>query len=245
MADSSSTSQSAPRYLNPFVVDEPVREPVVDGGLHLYLPDAAEPRPAIVFVHGGPIRPDMKPKDWPVFRGYGSLAARLGLVGVAFDHPFFGIEQMSAARGEVQRVLSVMREDDRVDPDRIALWAFSGAGLLSGPLVAGPPAWLRAVALTYPDCRGDDDDPDWPMTLAGAVEHAADLPILLTRVGREEPDLADAVEEFVAAARKASANLTVIDVPDGVHGFDHAGATTESAAAVREAMAWMDDAVTR
>jgi acetyl esterase/lipase len=230
---------STPRYLNEFIVEEPVREPIDDGGVHWYLPDAPERRPAVVFVHGGPVRPEMSPKDWPVYRGYASMAARHGLVGVAFNHPFHGIEQMRAAAGEIARVLTEVREHDRVDPHRIGLWAFSGAGLFAGRFLDGPSEWLRALALTYPDCRRDDEDDDWPTTLAEAVEHSSDLPILLTRVGREESDLAGAVEEFVQAARGAAANLTVIDVPDGEHGFDHSIPTEEAQAAVVAAMTWM------
>jgi acetyl esterase/lipase len=235
MADTEDT----PRYLNPFIVDEPARDPVADGGVHWYLPDPAERRPAVVFVHGGPVQPDMSPKDWPVYRGYGSMAARRGLVGVAFNHPFLGIEQMRAAAGEIERVLGLVREHDRVDPDRIGLWAFSGAGLFAGRFIDGPAGWLRAVALTYPDCRRDGEDDDWPTTLAEGVEQSSDLPILLTRVGREEPDLAEAVEEFVQAADGAAANLTVIDVPHGEHGFDHSEPSDEAQAAVHAAMDWM------
>jgi acetyl esterase/lipase len=230
---------STPRYLNPFVVDGPAREPAADGGVHWYLPDAAEPRPAIVFVHGGPVRSDMSPRDWPVYRGYGSMAARRGLVGVAFNHPFLGIEQMPAAAGEIERVLGLVRAHDRVDPGRIGLWAFSGAGLFAGRFLESPAPWLRGVALSYPDCRRDDEDENWPTTLAEAVEQSSDIPILLTRVGREEVDLAGAVEEFVQAAQGAAANLTVIDVPDGEHGFDHSEPTEEAQAAVVAAMDWM------
>jgi dienelactone hydrolase len=235
---------STPRYLRPFVVDEAVREPTADDGADLYLPDESRRRPAIVFLHGGPVRPEATPKEWPVYRGYGSLAARLGLVAAAFNHPFHDIEHLHDAAAEVERVLGLVRRSERVDPDRVGIWAFSGAGLFAGRFIGHPPEWLRAVALTYPDCRRDDD-PDWPTTLADAVEHSADLPILLTRVGREQPDLAAAVEEFVKAARGAAADLTVLDVPDGEHGFDHSEPTSAARTAVLEAMAWMVDRLTR
>ena len=209
-----------------------------------YLPDGLERLPAIVFVHGGPVRPEATPKEWPVYRGYGSMTARLGLVGVAFNHPFHDVDRMDDAGAEVARVLGLVRRHERVDPDRIGLWAFSGAGLFAGRFVDHPPQWLRAVALTYPDCRRDDD-PDWPTSLAEAVEHSSDLPILLTRVGREQPDLAEVVEELVQSARGAAANLTVIDVPHGDHGFDHAEPTDQSRAAVEDAMAWMASTLRR
>src|SRR5687768_12474003 len=77
-------------FLSPFVL--PVvevarrREGIVD----IYTPLGADhlPRPAIVFIHGGPLPPELqpKPRDWPVFTGYGSFAASRGVVGVTLDH---------------------------------------------------------------------------------------------------------------------------------------------------------------
>jgi alpha-beta hydrolase superfamily lysophospholipase len=46
----------------------------------------------------------------------------------------------------VQRV----RDDARIDGDRVAIWAFSGGGMLTGSWLAHSPSWLRCVALTYP-----------------------------------------------------------------------------------------------
>jgi acetyl esterase/lipase len=43
--------------------------------------------PAIIFVHGGPISPEMMaPREWGVFRSYGELAAASGLAAVVFNH---------------------------------------------------------------------------------------------------------------------------------------------------------------
>src|SRR5690348_890205 len=75
-------------YLNPFVLSVETRPAERRGTVDLYLPDATQPQPAIVFVHGGPlpepVRP--RPRDWPVYQAYGSMAAAAGLVGVTVDH---------------------------------------------------------------------------------------------------------------------------------------------------------------
>src|SRR5512145_3121435 len=52
------------------------------GGRPLKMPAGAR-RPAIVFIHGGPLPPGddpamPKPKDWGVYRSYGQLAAASG-----------------------------------------------------------------------------------------------------------------------------------------------------------------------
>lgn len=58
---------------------------------------------------------------------------------------------------------------------------------------------------------------------------------MLTRVGRERPPVADTVEAFILAARACGARLTVVDVPNGRHGFDMVDHTDESRDAVRQA----------
>jgi hypothetical protein len=60
--------------------------------------------------------------------------------------------------------------------------------------------------------------------------------VVLTRVGLERPELAEAVEEFVTAAGKAHANLEIVDVQGGHHGFDIIDRTDESRAAEREGL---------
>ncbi|MGP2441122.1 hypothetical protein [Streptomyces sp. JW3] len=44
--------------------------------------------------------------------------------------------------------------------------------------------------------------------------------MVLTRVGRELPEIAATVEAFRTAARAGGTALEVIDVPDGHHGFE-------------------------
>ena len=120
------------------------------------------------------------------------------------------------------------------DGDRVALWFFSGGSLLCADWLRDPPAWLRVVALTYPvlaPLPGWPDDPRFrPVE---AVASAGDLPIVLTRVGRENPAIAEGVEAFVAAAGKA--RLTIVDVPDGQHGFDYLDDDDASRAAIGRA----------
>jgi len=68
------------------------------------------------------------------------------------------------------------------------------------------------------------------------VTSAGDLPIVLTRVGRERPQVAATVDEFTGAAGRCGARLEIIDVPGGQHGFDMLDHTDESRQAVRRAL---------
>ena len=129
-----------------------------------------------------------------------------------------------------------MRADPRIDAGRIALWFFSGGGLLLADWLRAPPDWLRCVAASYPLLA---PLPDWNVDQrfrpAEAVGDAGTLPIVLTRVGRERPPIADTVEAFIAAARASQARLEVIDVPHGQHAFDVLDHTDESRTAVENA----------
>jgi hypothetical protein len=192
----------------------------------LYLPDVAagRPGPAVVFVHDG--SDDLTP-------GRGSVVAARGVVGVTVDVDLDGgPDAYERADKQVRTVIDQVRDDRRVDAGRIALWFFADCGLLSAEWLRTPPEWLRCVALTYPLLDVLPDRPAWPRFrpitavevvgvaaaagVAGAMR-AGELPIVLTRVGGEGPEIATAVEAFVATAEAAQADLTIVDVATGRH----------------------------
>lgn len=109
-------------------------------------------RPAVVFVHGGPRPPgvEWRPRDQPVFVGYGSIAAAAGVVGVVLEHHMASLAECAAAADEIAVGLDQVRQLPGVDPNRVALWFFSGSGLLAADWLKHPPAWLTCLALTYP-----------------------------------------------------------------------------------------------
>ncbi len=125
-----------------------------------------------------------------------------------------------------------------MDPGRVVLWFFSGAGLLAGEWLDSRPDWLRAVALTYPLLAtppGVDELVNAAEVIGKHEGGKERLPVLLTRVGRERAELAGPVAEFVSAGGAA---LDIIDVPKGQHGFDMLDHTEESRAAVTKALDW-------
>ncbi|GAA3455105.1 hypothetical protein [Dactylosporangium matsuzakiense] len=164
-----------------------------------------------------------------------------------FDHPLYSPHAYPRAAAQVREAVDRAREHPRVDGDRIALWFFSGGGPLCSDWLRDPPSWLRCVALTYPRLGGPDLEPSFQPTaavrdvgaaaaagVAGAMR-ANGLPIVLTRVGLERPDIAVTVTQFVAEARIAEANLTIIDVPAGQHAFDTLDDTDASRQAITQA----------
>ncbi|MGW7684578.1 nuclear transport factor 2 family protein [Kribbella sp. NPDC054772] len=240
-----------PAYLRPFVLGVLEGSDVrVDrlGEIDLYRPPGTARGGAILFVHGGPgpAGLEVMPRDWPVYKGYATAAARRGLVAAVVDHSLIhGLDRLVEAADEVEAAVGVLRSDPRVDPDRVGLWFFSGAGLLAGEWLDSRPDWLRFVSLSYPLLAtppGVDD----LVTAAEVIgkhdrgggvgkESSTGLPVLLTRAGLEREELAGPVAEFVSAGGAA---LDIIDVPKGHHGFDMLDHTEESRTAVTKALDW-------
>ncbi|MFI6828678.1 nuclear transport factor 2 family protein [Kribbella sp. NPDC050241] len=229
-----------PAYLRPFVLgvlDGPDVRVDRLGEIDIYRPAGTARTGAMLFVHGGPGPAELvaTPRDWPVYKGYATAVARRGMVAAVVDHSLIrGFDQLVTAADEVEAAIGVLRSDPRVDPDRVGLWFFSGAGLLAGEWLDSRPDWLRCMALTYPLLAtppGVDD----LVTAAEVIGKHKDLPVLLTRAGREREELAGPVAEFVSAGGSA---LDIIDVPKGHHGFDMLDHTEESRAAVTKALDW-------
>jgi dienelactone hydrolase len=221
-----------PEFLQPFVLKTEARVADASG---LYLPDAEGPQPALVLVHGGPLPDEVRPtpKDWPVFQGYARLLASEGVVAAVAEHGLNSPAAYPRAASRLATAVEEIRADPRVDADRIGMWFFSGGGLLLADYLAEPPAWLRVAAASYPLLA---PPAGWPVDPryrpAETVAAAGQLPIVLTRVGREDPMIAEGVEEFVTAAVAARARLEIVDVPDGRHSFDLRDDTDQSRAAI-------------
>ncbi|MFE9445256.1 alpha/beta hydrolase [Streptomyces sp. NPDC006602] len=233
-------ADAPPAHLRPFPLDVPELPRDRKGHVDLYVPDAEGPRPAVVFVHGGPVPAGARPapRDWPTLVGYARLAAAEGMVGVTLDHRLHDIADYERAAADVTAAVELVRADPRVDADRVALWFFSGGGLLTAPWLTKPPAWLRCLAASYPVMAPLTN---WGLTgsrfrPARAVTHAGPLPIVLLRAGRETPEIATTVEAFVTAANDCGAHLELVDVPNGHHGFETVDAAEETRPALRHAM---------
>ncbi|MFJ8862366.1 alpha/beta hydrolase [Streptomyces sp. NPDC102451] len=234
-------TERPPAHLQPFLLDVPGPPRERTDNIDLYLPPAARgPRPAVVFIHGGPVPAGARPtpRDWPALTGYARYAAGQGVVGVTLDHRLHAVTDYERAAADVADAVERVRSDVRVDADRVALWFFSGSGPLTADWMGKPPPWLRCLAADYPIMA---PLPNWGRLdsrfhPADAVAHAGSLPLVLVRAGLETAEIAATVEEFLTAADRCGADVEVIDVPNGHHGFETVDRTDESRDAVHRAM---------
>jgi dienelactone hydrolase len=176
------------------------------------LPGAARV-PAVFFVHGGPIPAEMTPPtQWGVFVSYGELMAASGLVGVTFNHRLHALSDFERAQSDVAAAIDYVRghaAEYNVEPERIALWYFSGGGPLLNAVLRDRPAYVQCVLAFYAylDARH-------------ARAKSAGLPMFVARAGLDQPLINQAIDAFVQEALAGNAPLELMNHPAGRHGFD-------------------------
>ena len=210
--------------------DTPYRDGPDAPRLDVYRPRAAGPAPVIVFVPGGPVPKGARVRDWGVFTSYGRAAAAQGFVAVTIEHGFFGAAELPGAAANVAAAVTWVRShaaEIGADADRLAIWGFSGAGMLLAPTIADPPTSLRALVLFYPvlDIRPETlaARPDlgvYSAVSALTARSAWTIPLVIARAGKDDAQLNGAMERFAARALQLQAPLDLLVHPTGRHGFD-------------------------
>jgi len=214
-------------------------------------------RPAVVLVHGGPI-PRTGAKNMGVFLSYGEILAASGIVAVTFDHRFVAPERLPDARDDVAAAVGHVRSEAAalgVDPDRLALWAFSGGG----PLLAAPlrerPSWLRALLAYYAvldvrhsppgveDALGPERRREFSAALGLGDDARTAPPLLVARAGLDHPWVNGGIDCFVQEALAKGATLDLLTHPDGRHGFDILDDDARSRHIIERTLAFLRDAL--
>jgi acetyl esterase/lipase len=208
--------------------------------LDLYLPmqpPGGDGYPLIIFLHGGPISPGGEqpwPKEWRVFQEYGRVAAGLGLAAAVVNHRYLGYESLPLAISDVLQAvqhLEAASETHNLDLDRIALWAFSGAGMLLRPfLEEGAAPGLRALVAFYPICDLThledaravfNQDELIALSPLGVIETMRPhLSLFIARAGRDRPGLNRSIDSFVQQSLYYNRPLELHNIPGAEHGFD-------------------------
>jgi acetyl esterase/lipase len=226
--------------------------------MDVYIPpglQAGARRPAVIFIHGGPMAPDMSPTEWGVYRSYGELAAASGFVGITFKHRLNSLGDFGRAAGDVRALIDHVRANAaalHVDPDRVALWGFSGGGALLGVAFQQRTPFVRCVVSYYGilDLRepaGSGMPPAVPEPVASElspvylVAHSAGPfpPTLIARAGRDNPRINLSVDDFVRAAVTSDVSLDLLTLPQGQHAFDVLDDTARSREVIERTVAYL------
>jgi acetyl esterase/lipase len=196
-------------------------------------PGAAKARPAVILIHGGPI-PRLGAKNMGVYLSYGELLAASGFVAVTFDHRFLAPERANDAAADIADAVANVRKNAAslgVDPERLALWAFSGGGRFLAAPLRERPTWLRAVAAFYA-VLDERSLPDDARTLP---------PILVGRAGLDQPELNAGIDRFVQAALDKGVTIDLMNHAQGRHGFDILDDDARSKEVIRRAIDFLGD----
>ena len=194
-------------------------------------------QPAVVFIHGGYLPPNLltKPKEWGVYVSYGQLLAASGLVGITFNHRFYGWNSLSDSQSDVADLIEYVRANADtlgIDKDRIALWAFSGGGPFLSQALRDSPVYIRCLVSYYAllDLQGLRKDIPAAITDEILNEHSPvyqlsrnerkRAPIFIARAGLDNPVLNAGVERFVHEALSKNMTIDLSNHPEGHHGFD-------------------------
>lgn len=230
--------------------------------MDVYLPAglaADERRGAVVFVHGGPLPPGRsalpagipKPKNWGTFESYGELVAASGLVAVTFNHRYASLAAFDDSAADVAAAIDFVRAragELHVDPDRLALWVFSGAGPHLSHVLRERPAYVRCLVAFYPvldfaafAAMGLGEAPPAVVGKYSPLPHLHDAapPILLARAGRDLSAINQGIDAFLAAALAHGVAVDFYHHPEGLHGFDVLNDDARSRAIVRHALAFL------
>ncbi len=197
---------------------------------------AAARLPAVIFIHGGFLPPEARPKDWGVYTSYGRLMAASGLIGVTFNHRYHGLDEksMAVSFGDVVDAIGYVRanaEALHVDPQRIALWAFSGGGPHLSLALRDDLPFVRCLVSYYALLDWDEATltrlqvPRATIAKYLPASYLTDElstmpPMLMGRAGLDSASLNRSAQEFATKALTLGATIELINHPTGRHGFD-------------------------
>jgi acetyl esterase/lipase len=224
--------------------------------MDVYLPPDVKPgekRPAVIFIHGG-VKTEYTPKDWGIFTTWGRLIASSGFVGVTFTHRLdYPSKSLENAAQDVTAAINYVRTNAdkyNVDKDRLCLIAFSAGGPMLSLARRGDMPYVRCIVGFYAfmDIQQSEYRKTEAVETLKAFSPIAYLekdaskipPMFIGRAGRDEvPTMDDSIDRFVNEALAKNVALTLMNHPQGVHGFDNQNDDERSREIIRSAIAFM------
>lgn len=205
----------------------------------LFLPKDLKPgekRPAIIFVHGGPVRQMMPAyhymqfyhwaygiNQWLANQGYVVMSVNYRL-GVGYGRSFRNAANGGAAgNSEYQDVVAggkYLQSRADVDPNRVGIWGLSYGGLLTSQALARNSDIFKAgVDLAGVHLFGSSLDPEsvsWKSSTVGAID-GWKSPVLLIQ-GDDDRNVAfQQMTGLVQMLRQRDVYYELIVFPDDVH----------------------------
>ena len=220
------------------VTRELVYNPVKDTSqkLDVYQPTSdlsKEKLPLVIFVHGKtPIQTN--PKNWGGYKSWAELIASKGYVAITFTQslatPGRSIED---AGSDLQDALVYIKANHslyNIDTNRIALLAYSaGVPLLSGALLHNQNN-IKCLAAFYGfmDIKNIDmwkSESQTTLLNFSLIDYVNTgkkfPPLFIAKAGKENnKGLNETIDSFMLKANSSNINVTLINHPTGVHGFD-------------------------
>src|SRR5438874_8830202 len=212
-----------------------------------------EKRPVVIFLHGGG-KTDYTPKDWGVYTSWGRLIAASGFVGVTFTHRLeYPTASLEKAATDVRDAVKYVRENAdkyHIDKERICLIAYSAGGPLLTSAMRGDMPFVRCLVAFYAfmDIQQSDyaktEKPETVKDFSPITYLERDAskipPMFLARAGHDEvPTMLDSIDRFVVKALSANVALTLMNHPQGVHGFDNQNDDDRSRELIHAAIEFM------
>jgi acetyl esterase/lipase len=201
----------------------------------VYLPpeDAKAPRPPVVVFQAGGAE---NTKDWGIYTSLGRLFAASGFAAVPFNHRLrYPRRQYAEGAEDLRALLELLRKDGSslgLDGSRVGVATFSGGGPMLAPLLRQPPPSIRALAGFYAfldtehvqlDEAGITAETARTFSPLDSIESASRIPpLFIARAGKDAiPGVNTSIDRFAAAALARNLTFTLVNHPEGEHGFDH------------------------
>jgi len=193
--------------------------------------------PAVLFVHGDPVREGQNVKNARPLVSWGQIVAASGMIGVTFtwrapNEPADVEDATPYVRQHAERL--------QVDPERLGILALSSGAialLKLGLTDAGMPEYLRCVVVYYGNLTLPLNRLD---TLKQPV--TAHFPPFLLAIGAKDDNVSpDLTTLFAQQAKAKGMQVEVLEHPTGVHGFDVINDDDQSRAIIQQTIAFLQE----